>query len=987
MHCLHCNREAPDASTFCPDCGGRLTSSRREPAARLTTHLPSANEITRSAADPEATGLGGAERRPEIGARRLHAGDTLGLRYRIIQTLGVGGMGVVYQAWDEELGVAIALKVIRPEVMADPVSARVIEERFKRELLLARQVTHRNVVRIHDFGEIEEIKYITMPFIQGEDLATVLRREGRLPLPRALSLARQIAAGLAAAHDAGVVHRDLKPANIMVDREGQALVMDFGIARSTAVATTAGGVVGTLDYMAPEQTSGAPVKEPADVYALGLILTEMLVGRRRSADASLSAVIARGKEKAVSLRSLDPNVPDALDRIVVRCGEPSPEARFQNARELLTALERLDENGHAILDVANRRRVWPQAPAVATLLLLLVGAGWWFGRPQSVSAPVTAPNPTTVLIADFDNRTNDPVFDGVIEQSLGLALEGASFISAFSRRDALQAAARLQPGKRLDESTARLIAIREGVDVVVPGSIAARGGGYDLTVRVLDAAAGRELLTATARAGGKEEVFAVVGRLAAQVRETLGDVTPESAQLSAAETFSAGSLDAAHSYAEGQEALWAGKPQQAIESYRRAVALDPEMGRAYAGLATAYGNLGSREQAEKYYQLSLERLDRMSDREKYRTRSLYYLYIRNLDKAIEDLNSLVKLYPSDSAALANLAVFYSYKRDMAQALKVGRQSVATAPNNVIRRNNVALYAMYAGDFDTAAREAEVVLKLQPFPKAFVALALSRLAQGRVSEAAEAYARLKAVVPGSSFATAGLADLAFFEGRLGDAAADLESAIAADLQDGNPGAAARNLVTLAEVRLARGDASGAITTAGRALAQVTNDTVSALAGEVFIRAGAARRGAAIAETLGRRLEPEAQVSGFLLQAEGALVRGDTRAAVTLAQEAQKILDTWRGRLTLGRAYLQAGAFTEAHSEFETCLKRRGEATAVFLDEIPTFHLLPSVYYYLGLAQQGLKSPAASETFRTFLSIKTKGEPDRLIADAQRRLEAR
>src|SRR5207247_854595 len=196
----------------------------------------------------------------------------LGHLYHISRLLGVGGMGAVYQAWYQELAVAVAIKVIRPEVMADPVAAAEVERRFKRELLLARQVTHKNVVRIHDLGEIDGIKYITMTYVEGEDLATKLKREGRLQVPRALKVARQVAAGLAAAHEVGVVHRDLKPANIMIDGD-HALIMDFGIARSTSSGgeTTTHGVLGTLEYMAPEQGRGETADQRVDIYAFGLI--------------------------------------------------------------------------------------------------------------------------------------------------------------------------------------------------------------------------------------------------------------------------------------------------------------------------------------------------------------------------------------------------------------------------------------------------------------------------------------------------------------------------------------------------------------------------------------------------------------------------------------------------------------------------------------------------------------------------------------------
>jgi serine/threonine protein kinase len=261
-------------------------------------------------------------------------------------------MGAVYQAWDAELGVAVALKVIRPEVMHDPAAAQDIERRFKQELLLARQVTHKNVVRIHDLGEIDGIKYITMPYIEGHDLASVLRSE-RLPVPKVMALARQVAAGLQAAHEAGVVHRDLKPANVMLEGE-HAIIMDFGIARSTSrggaapkpapaatptvapgalkvdadsemtriAETLVGEVIGTIEYMAPEQARGEHVDQRADVYAFGLILYDMLVGKRRSEHA-VSAVGELQKRLAEPPPSIRTIIPASLSPSI-NCSPSAP---------------------------------------------------------------------------------------------------------------------------------------------------------------------------------------------------------------------------------------------------------------------------------------------------------------------------------------------------------------------------------------------------------------------------------------------------------------------------------------------------------------------------------------------------------------------------------------------------------------------------------------------------------------------------------------
>ena len=250
----------------------------------------------------------------------------------------------------------VALKVIRPEAAADPEAAQALERRFKQELLLARQVTHKNVVRIHDLGEMEGIKYITMPYIEGEDLATILKREGRLDVGRTLRIARSMVSGLAAAHAAGVVHRDLKPANIMIDAEGDALIMDFGIARSVTRPCLGGDDCraetdaalrparpcsapssARSQYMAPEQARGLPADHRADIYAFGLILYDLLLGRQRATrtDSALEELNLRIKAPPPAPRTLDPHIPEALERIVMRCVQPDTDARYATTAELV----------------------------------------------------------------------------------------------------------------------------------------------------------------------------------------------------------------------------------------------------------------------------------------------------------------------------------------------------------------------------------------------------------------------------------------------------------------------------------------------------------------------------------------------------------------------------------------------------------------------------------------------------------------------------
>src|SRR6266513_1480042 len=417
MVCSRCGRPIASSAGRCRACGaGVATSVLTPPTGVASTIRPgSADGIdaptimggadTASNAFSSDTGTDdGFTGRDPSDHGPLSVGQVFGTRYHIIRLLGVGGMGAVYQAWDEDLAVAVAIKVIRPEVMADPMAAADIERRFKRELLLARQVTHRNVVRIHDLGEIGGIKYITMAYVNGADLATMIRRQGSVPAAKTLRIARSVVSGLVAAHTAGVVHRDLKPANIMVDATDEALIMDFGIARSTAEsvapisplspgrpgarrslptytdATAVGAIVGTVEYMAPEQARGQEVDQRADVYAFGLILYDLLAGQRRAelAGSAFGELQARMEQAPPAIKSIVPEVPEALDRIVSRCIEPEREKRFQTTVELAAELDRLDENGEPI-PIKRVLGIRSVAAIVTVLLALSVGI-WWYAR-------------------------------------------------------------------------------------------------------------------------------------------------------------------------------------------------------------------------------------------------------------------------------------------------------------------------------------------------------------------------------------------------------------------------------------------------------------------------------------------------------------------------------------------------------------------------------------------------------------------------------
>jgi len=952
----------------------------------------------------------GATRRPDAapaagrtpppaggGAGPLAPGQTFGPRYHIIKLLGVGGMGAVYQAWDAELGVAVAIKVIRPETMDDPEAARDLEMRFKRELLLARQVTHRNVVRIHDLGEIDGIKYITMPFVNGQDLSSILKQQGRLPVARALAIMKQVVAGLQAAHEAGVVHRDLKPANVMLEDE-QVLVMDFGIARSVSgatMATVAGSVVGTLDYMAPEQARAEQVDQRADVYALGLIFYDLILGRRAaSAENPMGALMARLQQAPPSPRSLDPQVPEAVDAIITRCVQPDPAARYQTSADLAAALDELDADGHARRAVVKRRGIsLPVAAASAALVLALVGGTWWLAIFTAGSAVAPAAHePVSVLIADFDNKTGDPVFEGALEQSLAVGIEGASFISSYPRPEALRLVGQIKPGSTLDEAGARLVSVREGIKVVMTGTIEAAGSGYRVAVKAVDAsaesAAGKPLASAEASASDKGKVLQAIQSVASDLRSDLGDTAPDIARIGSQETFTAATLEAAREYAIAQNVAAGGKDEDAIAHYKKAISLDERFGRAYAGWAVSAYRLGRRDEAEDMWKQALSLMHRMTEREKYRTLGTFYLgSARNYEKAIENYEALVKAYPADGAGLNSLGVAYFSTLNFPRAIEQGRRAVEVYPRNQLYRTNLALYLMYTGDFAAAATEAgKVVAGSTTFHKAWLPIAIAGLVDGKPDTVREAYEQMAKIgARGASLSAMGLADAAMSEGAYSEAEAALKPAVESDRAANLAGPTAIKLMALAEVAEATGRTPAAVAAAREALKVARPDAVVVPAALLFIRAGQMQEAQELAAAYDKQLTKQSRAYAKVIEAEISLARGRTAEAIDALVVAKGLADLWLVRFTLGRAYVESGRPAEAISELELCQKRRGEATAIFLDDVPSYRYLSPISYWLARAQEGLgQKDEARANYRAYLAVRAGAAGDRLAADARKRL---
>lgn len=601
-------------------------------------------------------------------------------------------------------------------------------------------------------------------------------------------------------------------------------------------------------------------------------------------------------------------------------------------------------------------------------------------------AVVEVIDPVSILIADFNNETNDPLFDGTLEQTLNMGIEGASFITAFSRASAKSRLERLQPGSMLDEEGARLIAVREGIKLVLGGSVREDKGRYQFNVHAVNAETGERIIEANEKAADKLQVLAAVATLADQVREELGDTSFEDESVRGTESFTAGSLEAAHAYTQAQNLAYKGDYAASIVEYEKAVDLDPNFGRAHSGWALALFNLGRDDEAAERWNMALSFMDTMTERERFRTTGLYYMAVsQNYAKAIESYSSLVEKYPADGAGHNNLAVAYFSTLDFDGALAEGQAVLGIYPNNIFYQQNYALFAMYAGNFELAEKTGRAVLDQDATRYySWLPVAVSVLARGDYAGAQSAYEQMTAIGDnGASHANLGLADMAMYQGRFTEAADILEQGIELDLASGNRRAAATKHIAKAEALLGQGQGDAAVVDIDAALAASGGLGRQVPAALLYLQMGMTDEAAAIANELAQQVQQQHRAYGSVILGIIDSREGRHAEALDKHRAAIEYTDFWLARFFLGQAYLAAGSAAEALDEFEIALARRGEASALFLDDLPTWRYLSTLSYWRGRAQQAVgMSGAAAESYAAYSLLR--GEDDPLAKDASERL---
>jgi tetratricopeptide (TPR) repeat protein len=986
--------DSHDAGSRVP--GSHDAGSRVNPAAGPADPDATIYDVRWQMVDPDPTIGPGASTRRDANANELRIGDLLGGRYELLKLLGEGGMGSVYKARDVELDREVALKVIKPELANHPE----ILQRFKQELILARQVTDRNVIRIFDIGEAGKIKFITMEYMEGENLHQILKARGKLELAEAVDIMAQVASGLAAAHREGIIHRDLKPGNIMRDTSGRVVVMDFGLARTLAGdgMTRAGTMLGTMEYMSPEQAQGLDLKASSDIFTVGLILYELLAGVAPFyAESAIASLVKRTQQRAVPLIDVDKNIPGTLSNIVSKCLEKEPANRYQSAEDLVRDLRAWqDKGGKSRISASsthlrmNRLRELPwlrYAISGALILVIAAGIAWFVIGRQRAAKPV-AHGPVSVLVGDFANLTGDPVLDGTLEPMMGVALEGASFVNAYSRGDARKLAMKLpNPSEKLDEQTARLVAVNQGVNVVVTGEISLRGDEYDISAIALDAVSGNVIAKSDVTARSKQEILSSLPKLAEPILKAMGDTTPASVQFGEVSGgFSASSLEAVHQDALGVDEQFAGKFQEAFDSFQKATELDPKFARAYTGMAAMAQNLGRPEDAVKYMKIAMQHVDRMTERERYRNRGLYYLTTGDWQNCVQEYTQLVTHYPADRVGQNNLASCYTQLRNAPKALEAAQHAVEIVPRGVGQRLNLAFIDVFAGDFAAGEKEAHTALAISPTAaQGFLVLAEAQLGQGQFDKAADSYHQLeKFGAVGASTATAGLADLAAYQGKYAEAARILAQGAATDNSAKMTDNAARKYAALGNVEELEGKHAAALADIGKSLTGSPSVQIKFLAAMTYVDAGEIAKAQKLATSLSAELTSEPQAYGKIIEGMIALNHKDAKEAVKQIAAANTLLDTWIGRFELGRAYFEAGAFMEADSELDQCAKRRGEAIELFMDNVPTYAYFPPVLYYQGRVREGMKSDGFADFYKSYLNLRGQSSDDPLVPEIRHRI---
>ncbi len=671
----------------------------------------------------------------ETSADEFTRGTSFANRYEIIEELGVGGMGKVFRAYDTKIKVEIALKILKPEIAADSKTI----ERFSNEIRLARDITHKNVCRMHDLNEDEGTQYITMEYVPGEDLKSFIKRVGQLPAEKAISLAKQICDGLSEAHRLGVVHRDLKPQNIMIDKEGNAKIMDFGIARSLKAGgmTREGVVIGTPDYMSPEQVEGKESDQRSDIYSLGVVLYEMVTGQVPfQGDTPFSIAMKHKTEDPLHPKKFNLQMPDDLAHVILKCMEKRREDRYQTAGEILSVLQKIETGTTSIIEdrikerpgpanVKKQKRFTLAATVVVVAMAIIVGGYLIFNRPRQdnaqdiVKVPGTEWKNSIAVLPFRDNSVNQdqaPICDAMTEAIIGrltriVDLKVISFHSMMAFKN-----------------TARDIkSIGEELNVltILDGSIQMEEKNIRINAQLIHAEDASNIWS-DSYDRTLESIFQLQDDISQSIVQALQlELGPKS--VSSDKKNQPRNLEAYEYYIRGMHYIKSKFVltfneedfQAGVEMFEKALEIDPDYAMAYFGLGWAYEHhfhvTGAKKDSDAVQEACEKAYSLDPDSALINALRGYclYEYQHEFEKAFQTLKDALSINPNIGEVNFLVGICYLYHGLYQQAIPLLLKAYELDPYYFWTPYKIAMCYMYTGKLEKAATYFEKYFELTP----------------------------------------------------------------------------------------------------------------------------------------------------------------------------------------------------------------------------------------------------------------------------------
>src|SRR5579863_2428913 len=657
-------------------------------------------------------------------------GQTIG-HYAVVEQIGAGGMGVVYRAIDQRLNRDVALKVLPAGKLGDDAPRK----RFRKEALALARLNHPNIGTVFDFDTQNDIDFLVMEYIPGETLGERLSK-GPLPEKEWIAISLQIAAALEEAHEHGIVHQDLKPGNIMVTPKGQVKVLDFGLARLletdsgaevTATLTQTDGA-GTLPYMSPEQLQGNPVDGRTDIVSAGAVLYEMSTGQRPFQEKQAPRLIQQIlNETPRPMQEWNRRSSPQIESIVLKALDKQPDLRYQSARELRVDLERLaaqqaPSSGIPAALLPPRRgwkqslRAHPRSVYVSAGIVAIAAATvWWLvgARPVLSFAPRD-----WLLITDFDNQTNDPLFDRSLLTALTVSLEQSPHANVVPRARIADTLHRMGKSgdEKITEDLARDISEREAIRAILSCSIVKVGQQYALTARLIDPRSGVAKRSYLEQAKDQDHVLDALGSIATRVRRDLGESMLATSKADRPlPVVTTRSLQALKFFADGG-LLWSkGNWDGGRQAFESAIKADPEFAMAHAALGDAYYShvFNAPSLGKEHMEKALQMEKRTTDRERLYIQTRYEQDLGHVEEARTRFDVYLKAYPDDAGMRFNYASLLRSNGQPQDALEQYKELVRIAPNNPTIYIDIATTYNGIGNYAEAIRNYEQAFTLDP----------------------------------------------------------------------------------------------------------------------------------------------------------------------------------------------------------------------------------------------------------------------------------